>query len=421
MNQGALLKYYRQKNNLSQQEVCRGIVSPSYLSRIENNQLTPAEDTMQHLFERVGINIARQHAENDTVQQLLDEWADALLQNRKDDSSILYRKLLPYTKQAVHAQVLTVYHVLAIRHHILMNDIPKAEQSIEAVNELAGYLSFKNRFLFWKHTGNLELAKGNNQEAERLLTAAIHDYFHPVIHELEKADTYYLLSLAVSKQQKDAVSLEYAKAALEIYQPYYRLEQCARAHVQMGVSYSRSRHFEAALEQLRKAKKLAKALDLPYILGIVEHNLANVYSRLHEPDQIIHHLKNSLSYKEGQDAHSYMTTMIFLLSIYYRYGHQPEAERTWQEAWKKRGTLDPSSLQWKEIEFYRLFLFDDEASFERFIQDEFFPFLKESENQRAIISYARLVATAYKNRSLYKKAAHYFELALDTCEQSNGK
>ncbi|SDJ11629.1 helix-turn-helix domain-containing protein [Salimicrobium halophilum] len=421
MDQGTLLKYYRQKNNLSQQEVCRGIVSPSYLSRIENNQLVPAEDTMAQLFERVGMDVSRQNSEIDTVRGLLEQWEDVLLQNQKDDSIRIHQKLDPYITQTMHSNTLEDYHVLAIRHYILMNDVQKAEDSIQATRELTSGLSDRNRFFYWKHTGNLELVKGNTQDAERALTKAIKDYFHPVLHELEKADAYYLLSLAVSKQQKDAVSLEYAKAALEIYQPHYRLEQCARTHIQMGVSYSRSRHFDAALEQLTKAKRLAKALDLPHILGIVEHNLANVYSRLHEPERIIHHLRNSLSYKEGQDAHSYMTTMVFLISIYYRYDHREEAETTWHEAWKRKNSLSRESLQWKELQFYQLFLFEPHEAWEPYITEEFFPYLKESNNQRAIISYARLVADCYKQLSLYKKAAYYFELALDTCEQTKGK
>ncbi|WP_368986332.1 helix-turn-helix domain-containing protein [Caldifermentibacillus hisashii] len=54
-NIGTIIKLKRIENKISQENLCRGICTPSYLSRIENNRLIPNTEIYKLLCERLGL------------------------------------------------------------------------------------------------------------------------------------------------------------------------------------------------------------------------------------------------------------------------------------------------------------------------------------------------------------------------------
>ncbi|MDE8051543.1 helix-turn-helix transcriptional regulator [Erysipelothrix rhusiopathiae] len=56
---GTLLRNERLKQNMSQQALCEGICSVSYLSKIESNTVTPSDEIFDLLFDCLGINLVR--------------------------------------------------------------------------------------------------------------------------------------------------------------------------------------------------------------------------------------------------------------------------------------------------------------------------------------------------------------------------
>lgn len=52
---GFLLKYYRLKKNFSQEGICKGICTISYLSKIENGAAQPSQEIIEQLFAALGI------------------------------------------------------------------------------------------------------------------------------------------------------------------------------------------------------------------------------------------------------------------------------------------------------------------------------------------------------------------------------
>ena len=53
---GGLIKYHRQKLDISQKELCDGICVVSHLSKIENNKVEPSDEIVDELFKKLGVN-----------------------------------------------------------------------------------------------------------------------------------------------------------------------------------------------------------------------------------------------------------------------------------------------------------------------------------------------------------------------------
>lgn len=56
MDLGAIIQYYRTKKGYTQKQMADGICSVSYLSKIENEMITPKEDVARLLFDRLDIS-----------------------------------------------------------------------------------------------------------------------------------------------------------------------------------------------------------------------------------------------------------------------------------------------------------------------------------------------------------------------------
>lgn len=56
MKKGKLVKSNRIKRGLTQEELSKGIISVSYLSKIENEQVCPSEEVFTLLLNRLGID-----------------------------------------------------------------------------------------------------------------------------------------------------------------------------------------------------------------------------------------------------------------------------------------------------------------------------------------------------------------------------
>ena len=73
---GSFIARERLARNWSQQGLCRGICSVSYLSKIESGRAEPSEEILNLLFERMGIS--HNAAEERRVRTLCDEGCEAL-------------------------------------------------------------------------------------------------------------------------------------------------------------------------------------------------------------------------------------------------------------------------------------------------------------------------------------------------------
>jgi transcriptional regulator with XRE-family HTH domain len=97
---GTLLKLERRKQNKGQKEVCHGICVPSYLSKIERNQVKPDPAIIRQLFQRLGIEF---FCEEDFIrrnQPLIDQYFEQLTYGLEKTA---YQELLPHDKELTYS------------------------------------------------------------------------------------------------------------------------------------------------------------------------------------------------------------------------------------------------------------------------------------------------------------------------------
>ncbi|WP_267894866.1 helix-turn-helix domain-containing protein [Lentibacillus sp. Marseille-P4043] len=99
------MKLNRLKCGLTQGELAEGIISVSYLSKIEHNQIFPSEEVYNLIFKRLGIDIEEELQLNDFVlEKKCRTWFHALLLgSEKDRLSYLYEDIKkPFSRAFIH-------------------------------------------------------------------------------------------------------------------------------------------------------------------------------------------------------------------------------------------------------------------------------------------------------------------------------
>lgn len=127
---GYLLKMERIRQNKGQKEVCYGICTPSYLSKIEHGTADPDIEILKKLYERLGIVIESDKNEIENLQEKIEAYFKNLEYNIENH---IYEELL--RKKAVLA-----YSVCAIDWLII-----QAMEKEDTYEELTQCKEFMNR------------------------------------------------------------------------------------------------------------------------------------------------------------------------------------------------------------------------------------------------------------------------------------
>ncbi|UOK59254.1 helix-turn-helix domain-containing protein [Bacillus sp. OVS6] len=100
MEIGSRIRFYRIQQNKTQEELSRGIISTSYLSKIENNQTTASIEVLDYLCNRLDINLIEEE-EIPLMKSLFDWYHDIV--HRKHDH--LKKGTLTCRKKSFHQAI----------------------------------------------------------------------------------------------------------------------------------------------------------------------------------------------------------------------------------------------------------------------------------------------------------------------------
>lgn len=139
---GSLIKERRKKLNLTQDTISNGICSISYLSKIENNQISPNEFFVQEIMEKLDVDKSVYQKTIDDYYYL-EQMISHLFYDDLEKSKLLYDEI----KEFPHNIVFNICKLGYIAHHFLWDDdqfVMMLELLVQNMSELElkSYLVF---------------------------------------------------------------------------------------------------------------------------------------------------------------------------------------------------------------------------------------------------------------------------------------
>ncbi|WP_097015839.1 helix-turn-helix domain-containing protein [Anaerocolumna aminovalerica] len=243
-----LLKLERLKQNKGQKEVCYGICVPSYLSKIERNQVTPDSHILKQLFERLDIEFYCEESFMEYYNELIESYFEQMSYHLEKSA---YKELQSADKKLS-------YSPLAIDWLI----IQAYEDNKESLKQLSQCLDSMN----------------NKQRA------------------------YYYMALPLKKEEE--------KEIIDLYIQAFNILNNSYSLVKLILAYYRISQYDKVHEYVDKCISLALEEGNTWALGFCYRMVGTVYACLHIEDlmlpayqRAIHLLQNTYWKEELSEIH----------------------------------------------------------------------------------------------------------------------
>lgn len=414
MEYGKVLRFHRVKQGLTQNQLADGIISPAYLSKIENDQTVPAFEVLEHLYERLGLDF-HDSSYHHPSKEKLKEWYEMIVFKRKEEARELKEELKQQKDTLNNHHLYIFFELFRIRHLLLENEVEEAYEVWKNIRQHEDTFDEEMRYYFHLSTGLLDYYKGSFENSFQQLMEA-KNYGASISHSLqdwEKSDLYYILSLSTSQANHISASVFYVDQALEIFQARYDLEKSADCHILQGINYSKLKNYAKSFENFNSARKIATQTMDRNQLNLVYINIGTLESRIGNHLSAIHNYKKSIQYNDSDTIYkqSYLLTTIHSLIL----EHYRLEDFNGCMEWIHEGEKELTKLQSKPHElhfkFYKMIINNDPSTLE-YLEETVVPYFQDKKEHIYIIRYSMVLSDLLEKKRMYKKSTIYLRLAI---------
>ncbi|HEK9101068.1 helix-turn-helix transcriptional regulator [Bacillus pfraonensis] len=414
---GKQVFYKRLQQKMTQEELCQGICSVSYLSKIENGKIEASEEILQLLCARLEIAVSDLRDVEEDVKEKLDDWLNALVHLDKGQVERIYNELQDEMQQVSDFEIINYYNLLYTRYLIMKRDLPALEEELEKLKKMYKKYSPFQKLLYTYSKGLLySLQYKYKQALEYLLKtesmAKEQGYYETGI--------YYNLALTYSQIEIDHMTLYFANVALEGFRNEYKFRHVINCQLLIAFSYIRKTQYSEAMgifnHILREADSFA---DKDNIMSIALNNIGYLYYRQNNYAKAKEYYLKSLQYKEEEDL-NYIDAM-YEISLQCVQLKEFEEARGWIE---KGISAARKEDRYKSILYLLLMLqykyFEKKEVYKRFLEMEAVPFFKNEKNVKDLKKVYLELAEYFEESLEFKESNRYYKLAIMLLEEEGG-
>ncbi|WP_430788422.1 helix-turn-helix domain-containing protein [Virgibacillus flavescens] len=411
METGPFIKLQRIKQGMTQEELAEGIVSMSYLSKIENQKTDPSQEVISLLCTRLGVQ--RDDDKEITIKEKCQEWYDLLFVT--NDRKVIVEKYqeLENLLNHIHSDNLILFEIHRIRYYLVLQEIDKALEQINRMNEVSTSFDTLHQFYWYKFKGNYNSTIREYNQAMRMYKLAEEKLNQIKIAEEYEADLQYTISITHSKLRNTLESIEYANKAIDTFQMQYNFIRCAQCHIVLGISYRRIGMYEKAIKNQNLAKHLGEINQNKQIVQLANQNLGYLYTAKGETKEAIYYY-NQVIDDDIVNAGEKLAAITSLIREYYKIFNidkTKEMIKAGQEILELNKKDDSYKLFRLIILTYQYAVSHEFELFESTIINEFIPYLKKNKDYANVVVYASMLAAHYEKLSKYKDSVKYYKVA----------
>ncbi|QDP39251.1 helix-turn-helix domain-containing protein [Radiobacillus deserti] len=417
MEIGPFIKLHRIKQNMTQEDLADGIVSESYLSKIENQKTTASPDVINLLCSRLGIQLNKEEELN--LNNQCQEWFDMLYEvNSKEEITAKYEELKVLVESHL-SDMQVLFEIHKIRYYLILSNPQLALEQINNLKDLSETFTSVQQYYWFKFNGNYNSVVGDFKTAIRFYSLAEEKIGQADISEVETADLRYTIAVTHSKLRNTLEVMDYASKALEDYSKNYNFRRCAQCHILLGISYRRIKVYDKAIKNYNLAQHLAKLNNDKQTIYLTNHNLGYLHSSKGESEKAIHYFNLVIEDDVEEDFEVILKAILAQVKECYKVGDIDKSKALVDKGFEFIKKLPKSVRQhyYYELQTYFYYLGNQKEKFEAFVVKEFIPYLKKQKDFVNLVEFATMVGAHYESIKKYKSASAYFKLANSAYEE----
>ncbi|WP_255473430.1 helix-turn-helix domain-containing protein [Planomicrobium sp. CPCC 101110] len=310
MNVGSVIKYYRSKHQLTQQQLAEGICSISHLSKIESNSYIPHETTTRALLAKMGVQWKTEIEKHKRLEQELGEFIDCSIHFDLAAMRKRYEELEQENDYIQSTELVNQYELYKFRFYTFDNDHGKAESQKNLLERLKGSFSAPEKWLYHFFLSVYYTMKGRTEQSLQLLDG-LEEGIQNIPQKFE-GEYYYQKARLLTLQDRYERSAFYAELAVRNYQFHYNYIRLLHAQLLLAINYTRRNMFVQAAELyviLKRNSLITGQLELHYQ---AIYNQAELLKKKGENSQAVKELQEIKS-KIPSDSYFFKAILVSIL------------------------------------------------------------------------------------------------------------
>ncbi|WP_060678297.1 helix-turn-helix domain-containing protein [Virgibacillus halodenitrificans] len=208
MYEGKVIKFYRERANLTQEQLGRGVCSSTHVSKIERGLTEYSGEIINLLVNRLGIDMEKELVNITTIKEKLDLWQDMIITQNSSANEV--EADLDNNQFISVSEYKTLYCLTKMLHHIKIGNKDIVKKHFKLLpKEIEERPKFEQNL--YKHVlGSYYMMTENHPKALKLLKTIDFDiYTNPLV--------YYDLASAYHHNKSPVFAYYYAEKALNLF------------------------------------------------------------------------------------------------------------------------------------------------------------------------------------------------------------
>ncbi|WP_100012846.1 helix-turn-helix domain-containing protein [Lentibacillus sediminis] len=407
---GENLRYYRKKKKFTQEELASGICAATYLSKIENDKITPNIETLKLICEKLDITVADVEEKDYSGEiKLIERLLNYISQRDKKEAKRLFNEMDDLLLNITDPYMIGQYRTAELRYYLSIKDKDRANKIKGIIDaEFMDYLSPKYSLIYTQSLGLYEYLFGSISKAKEYYIEAnqIADQLY-----IRDPEFYFQMAMVFSRNNNITMSIYYTEKALGLFSEKMDFKRSADCQLILGINFNRIHEYPIAIDYFEKLLTTSEQLENPEIIrSKVYHNMGMSFSGLGQSQKAIDSLNKSIEFYK--DPAEKIMAHYLLVKEYMGQGEDEKASHHLDEgaflAEDKQDFL-------YEVKFNLLKFKHLDASlnikYRDYIIETALPYAKEK-SYNLYCECLELLGSFYRETFHYKEAVHYFELAL---------
>ncbi|MFF3023957.1 helix-turn-helix domain-containing protein [Gottfriedia sp. NPDC057948] len=270
MYEGIIIKFYREKYNITQDQLSHGICSRAQICRIENDQVNQSTEIIKKLTERLGIDLESEVTKLNKLKTSLDRLHAAIIMQASDEINAS-KEDLEKIELITISPYKYFYQLLQIRILLLNNNFNEATTIIKKIQKIKHKLSLYEGNMLNHILGILSLTNKDYQNAIQLLTSIQDDIY-------KNPEYFYHLAIAYHETESSLLAYYFAEKAQRYFQQVNNYHRAIDSELLMIIQFKDV----AGEEIINRYKNLINSCELcnlPERKSIIYYYLATEHFR----------------------------------------------------------------------------------------------------------------------------------------------
>lgn len=402
MNIGSILKYYRIKANKTQQEVSKGICSVSHYSKIEKNSKEVNKDTLDLIFERLGIQLVDIESKNEMICQLLDQLMVEIKYYQKEDAKNTFLQLKEYADLITFTEYLYTYELYKMKYYLFIGDLDKAKIQLNILSKHEINFNQYELNLYQFYSVTYYAFIGEYDLAEEMINKIFKNKKSIITLG---GDEYYAIAFVKSKTNL-VEGISYLKKALTYYTNEYNQQRVLHCLVSLASNYNKLQVYDEAENLFLHALRMAKEMKLDNFILRIGVGLSLIYIQKNELEKA----RLQLEVYHDQFNPNIEKHYIYLFSlayIYYQLDQKDIAKKYFTQVKQSIKANSPYIPYRLLAQMFLLLINNKEKELMEYYEEKIIPILPIIDSFHSDMIKNKVKEVYIRNRH-YKKAAQLF-------------